>query len=154
MGANLGGGNVSPPIIRLHPPNIFMPRISELDDFFFGLHYILGKKLVTWEVMLFFLSSLHCTSLWWAKFGQRAGLSNLLNHPLPNLEKWQKMVNFAESSPQCSTKICTPVCRGYFFESFHISMIYIHRGDNFLGLSHFFEWCLVILATSLAFKIA
>ena len=69
MGAILGGwGDVSPPIIRLHPPNIFMPHISELDDLFFGLHYILGKKLVIWEVMTFFFwSSLHCTSLWWAK---------------------------------------------------------------------------------------
>ena len=34
--------------------------------------------------------------------GNRAGVSNFLNYP-PQLEKWQKMVNFAESSPQCST---------------------------------------------------
>ena len=30
--------------------------------------------------------------------GNRAGVSNLLNYP-PDLEKWQKMVNFVESSP-------------------------------------------------------
>ena len=44
--------------------------IWELSDdlILFGLHYILGKKLVIWEVMTFFFwSSLHCTSLWWAK---------------------------------------------------------------------------------------
>ena len=69
------GGNNS----ATSPPNIFMPYISELDDLFFGLHLIaftvVGKNL-----------------------GNRAGVSNLLNHP-PNLENWQEMVNFAESCP-------------------------------------------------------
>ena len=75
MGANLGGmgGDVSHPKIRLHPLNIFMPHFSELDDLFFGLHYILGKESVIWEVMTFFWSSFHCTHCSGQKFGQPRG---------------------------------------------------------------------------------
>ena len=48
--------------------------------FLFGLHYILGKKLVIWEVMTFFLvfTSLHFT-VEGKSLGNRAGVSNLLN---------------------------------------------------------------------------
>ena len=50
-----------------------MPHISELDDFFFGLHYILGKKLVYWEVTFSF--GLHFIALHYGgqKFGQIRG---------------------------------------------------------------------------------
>ena len=53
-------------------------HLASDDLFFFGLHFI----------------ALHCGG---KNLGNCAGVSNLLNHP-PNLEKWQKMVNFAESS--------------------------------------------------------
>ena len=43
-------------------------------------------------------TSLHFTVVG-ENLSNRAGVSNLLNHPPPNLEKWQKMVNFAESPP-------------------------------------------------------
>ena len=52
MGANLGGVYL-PKYFGCIPPNIFMPHISELDDLFFGLHYILGKKLGNYD--LFFV---------------------------------------------------------------------------------------------------
>ena len=100
VGANLWG-DVSPPIIRLRLPNIFMPHICELHDLFFsfGLHFTLGKKSGIWELMTFFLvfTSLHFTVVD-KNLGNRAGVSNLRNHP-PNFEKWHKMVKFAESSP-------------------------------------------------------
>ena len=104
LGANLGGmGNVSPPIIWMHPPN-FMPHISERDDlfYFFNLHFILDKKLVIWEVITFFWGVF--TSFWakiWAT--ARVGYVKFAKLSPPNLQNWQKMVNFAKSSPQCST---------------------------------------------------
>ena len=69
-----------------------MPHISERNHLFFGLHFILGMKLVIWESdNLFFLLHFILDK----ELDICAGVSN---HP-PNLEKWQKMVNFTESSP-------------------------------------------------------
>ena len=67
------------PIIRLHPPNIFMPHISELYD-----HYILGKKLVIWEVMTNFFG-LHLIALQCGgqKFGQPRGGAKLAKSSPP-----------------------------------------------------------------------
>ena len=100
MGANLGGKGVwVPPIIQLHPPQYFHTphQRSRWPCFFFGLHYILGKKLVIWEVKTFFFlvfTLLHFTVVG-KNLGNRAGVSNLLNHSPQS----RKMVNFAESSP-------------------------------------------------------
>ena len=66
-------GDASPPRNRQHPPNTCNVQvvyrysklsISERDDLFFGLHFILGKKLGICN-LLFFWSSLH--------FGQQIG---------------------------------------------------------------------------------
>ena len=69
--------DVSPPIIRQHPPHYFhVPKlgISERDDLFLVFISFSAKNLAS------------------------ADVSMLLNHP-PNIEKWQKTVDFAKSSP-------------------------------------------------------
>ena len=60
---------------------------------FFGLHNILGKKFIIWEVMTFFFvfTSLHFTVVG-KNLGNRVGVSNLLNH-FPNLQKWSISLN-------------------------------------------------------------
>ena len=65
--------------------------------FFFGLHCILDKKLVIWEVMTFFFlvfTSLHFTVVC-KNLGNRAGVSNLLNHP-PQFCKMAKNEKFCQ----------------------------------------------------------
>ena len=48
MDTNLGG-EASPQYSGSIPSNIFMPTSANVLTFFFGLHFILGKKLVIWE---------------------------------------------------------------------------------------------------------
>ena len=72
MGANLEGmGGCIPPIIRLHPPNIFMLHISELDDLFFWSPLHFGQKIghLASDDLFFGLHfiALHCHG---QKFGQ------------------------------------------------------------------------------------
>ena len=127
MNANLAG-DVSPPMCI--PPNIFMLHISELDDLFlwsslhfgreighlgsddlfsvFGLHYILGTKLVIWEVMTFFLvfTSLHFTVVG-KSLGNRSRVLNLLNHA-PQSRKMAKNGQFGRIIFPMLNMDCTP----------------------------------------------
>ena len=83
-----GGGSSGPQYSSSIPP-IFSCRTSANVMTFFGLHFILGKKLVIWESDdLFFC--LHF--ILGKKLGICAGMSN-------RPPQSQKMVNFAESSP-------------------------------------------------------
>ena len=65
----------------MYPPQYFhVPKlgISERDDLFFGLHFILGKQLGIFERYdLFFL----VFTSFWAKNWTSADVSILLNHP-------------------------------------------------------------------------
>ena len=74
-------GDVSPNNSAASTPIFSCPTSAIQMTFFFGLHYILGKKLVIREVMAFFLvfTSLRFT-VEGKNLGNRAGVSNLLNH--------------------------------------------------------------------------
>ena len=128
MGANLGGGwgeCIPPNNSAAFPPIFSSPRQrTRLLLFFFDLHYIIGKKWVIWEVMTYFFvfTSLHFTVVG-KNLDNRAGVSHLLNHP-PNYEKWQKMVNFAESFPPPMLNIDLHPCitAGKFSKIFRGSM--------------------------------
>ena len=124
-------------IIRLHPPLYFHAPHQRVeitffwsslhfgqvighlgsDDLFFGLHFI----------------ALHCGG---QKLGQPRGDVQFAKSS-PHLEKWQKMFNFAESSPQCSTLICTPGIRpnAFQFVGLNLSCNDIAIGAGGLGFA-------------------
>ena len=110
------GGDVSPQVLWLHRPPIFScPTSANWMTFFFGLHYILGKKLgnddfflvlhnvlseiLVIEMMIFvlFIASLHFTVVG-ENSGNRAGTSNFLNHP-PQSRKMAKNDHFCRIIP-------------------------------------------------------
>ena len=93
MGAN-SWRDVSPPIIRQHPPQYFhVPKlgISEGDDLFLVFTSFWEKNWASGNVMTFFLIFISL----WAKNWTSADVSILLNHP----PQYRKMVDFAKSSP-------------------------------------------------------
>ena len=76
MGANLWGGECI-------TPNVFMPHISELDDFFLVFTKFWARNWssgISDDQFLGVFTSLHFTVVG-KNLGNRAGMSNLLNHP-------------------------------------------------------------------------
>ena len=88
-----------PLIIRLHPPNIFMPHISELDNLFFWSSLHFGQEIghLGSDDLFLVFTSLHFI-VEGKNLGNRAGVSNLLNHP-PQSRKMAKNGQFCRIIP-------------------------------------------------------
>ena len=86
-----------PPIIRLHPPNIFMPHISELDNLFFWSSLHFGQEIghLGSDDLFFGLHfiALHCGG---QTFGQPCGGVKFAKSSPPiskNGKKWSILQN-------------------------------------------------------------